>query len=388
LMAGRLAEAETDGVIVARMRDEVALLQTRALRLPDSQTHLLRTLREMQTVYRSRAWVIGVSGSLVSLLFLSLAYFGYRWVFVPIHVLHQGAARVAQGDFDYRVELDTNDEMAELAAAFNKMTARFQEITSDLDRQVKERSRQLVRSERLAGVGFLAAGIAHEINNPLSAICMAAESVQNRLRDLIGETSPEEPASDEEVAIVTQYLKMIRDEALRCRGITGRLLDFARGQDTVVAAVDVRLVVEEVLDLVGHLSKFQDRHIDFSSTIPCVAVVNRAEIKQVVLNLVANALEATEEGGTLRVEAEDLTDRVVLSFRDDGCGMVRDTLDDIFEPFFTQRNGGGGTGLGLSISHRIISEHGGTIEAASEGLGQGSAFRVDLPKRQAEQAAA
>ena len=88
------------------------------------------------------------------------------------------------------------------------------------------------------------------------------------------------------------------------------------------------------------------------------------------------------------MEAEDLTDRVVLSFRDDGCGMVRDTLDDIFEPFFTQRNGGGGTGLGLSISHRIISEHGGTIEAASEGLGQGSAFRVDLPKRQAEQAAA
>lgn len=390
-MAGRLGEEETDPSIVARMRDEVAILQTRTLQLPDSRAHLLRTLQDMQAVYRSRAWFIGVSGTLVSLLFLSLVYFGYRWIFVPIRVLHQGAARVAQGDFDYRVTLDTNDEMSELADAFNKMTTRFQEIAGDLDRQVKERSRQLVRSERLVGVGFLAAGVAHEINNPLSAICMAAESIQGRFRDLLemkhNQTSPDE-TTDDELEVITQYLKMIRDESLRCREITARLLDFSRSQDAILAAVDVTTVITEVLDLVGHMSKFRDREIEFVRTTPCVAVINRAEIKQVVLNLVANALEASEEGGSLRVEAEDLTDRVILSFRDDGCGMTSEDLDVIFEPFFTQRNGGGGTGLGLSISHRIISEHEGTIEAASDGPGQGSTFRVDLPKRLSGQAAA
>ena len=144
------------------------------------------------------------------LLFVAFVHAGYRWVFQPIRALHEGARRVAQGDLDYRVELSTRDEMAELAESFNQMTERFRDIRDDLDDQVRDRSRQLVRSERLAGVGFLAAGVAHEINNPLAAIAMAGESLQERLEALLGQAAPDEQT------VIRQYAEMIGREAFRC----------------------------------------------------------------------------------------------------------------------------------------------------------------------------
>ncbi len=107
----------------------------------------------------------------------------YRWIFRPLRMLIAGSRRVAAGEFGYRIRLDTDDEMAELAKALNDMTARFQEIRDDLDRQVQERTKQVVRSEQLASVGFLAAGVAHEINNPLASIAMCAESLEGRFRE-------------------------------------------------------------------------------------------------------------------------------------------------------------------------------------------------------------
>src|SRR5205814_6260086 len=115
----------------------------------------------------------------------SLLRFFYRWVFYPIRDLEQGAGRVARGDFDFRIEVDSGDEMEDLAAAFNDMTSRLSEMYRDLARQVNERSRQLVRSERLASVGFLAAGVAHEINNPLASIAFCSEALETRLADLM-----------------------------------------------------------------------------------------------------------------------------------------------------------------------------------------------------------
>ena len=117
-------------------------------------------MREADRALASRTrWLIGSTIAAV-LLFVAFVHAGYRWVFQPIRALHEGARRVAQGDLDYRVELSTRDEMAELAESFNQMTDRFRDIRDDLDGQVRDRSRQLVRSERLAGVGFLAAGVA------------------------------------------------------------------------------------------------------------------------------------------------------------------------------------------------------------------------------------
>jgi len=369
-VAGRIEAEERGGLGV-----QVAGVLRTARSLPDPRAGLRGRLREAEGALASRTrWLIGSTIAAV-LLFVAFVHAGYRWVFQPIRALHEGARRVAQGDLDYRVELSTRDEMAELAESFNQMTDRFRDIRDDLDGQVRDRSRQLVRSERLAGVGFLAAGVAHEINNPLAAIAMAGESLQERLEALLGQAAPDEQT------VIRQYAEMIGREAFRCQEITARLLDFSRGQDTSRAPHDLVELVNEVLALVGHMSRFRDRVITFAAAGSCPLEINGPQIKQVVLNLVANALESTGERGRLDIELVSQTDLVTLSFADDGCGMTAETIENLFEPFFTTKSTGKGTGLGLSISHRIISDHGGTIEASSGGVGQGSLFRLQLPRR-------
>jgi signal transduction histidine kinase len=359
---------------VRRMTDEAAQLVMIAMQVPDPVSGMSSSLSRARQSYRSSLAAVWAASTVVLALFLGLLRSGYVWIFDPIRKLHQGARRVAQGDFNYRVQLKTRDEMAELADAFNKMTSRFQEIAADLDRQVQERSRQLVRSERLAGVGFLAAGVAHEINNPLSAIAMAGESLEGRLAGNL------DRLDISEAGVVHQYLRMIQDESFRCKQITERLLDFSRGRDSVRESTDIARLVSEVVAMLQYLSKYREKKIEFVNAGPCYAEVNGPEIKQVILNLVANGLDAVERGGTLRIRLREQTDHLVIEFEDDGCGMTPEVIDHLFEPFFTRKQSGQGTGLGLSISHRIIGQHGGTISATSPGAGLGSTFAVRLPR--------
>jgi two-component system NtrC family sensor kinase len=142
---------------------------------------------------------------------------------------------------------------------------------------------------------------------------------------------------------------------------------------------ELRDLVQGVLDMLGHLGKYQRKRIEFLPGEPVVADVNAQEIKQVVLNLLTNALESIEDHGHVVVELHQHAGQAELVVSDDGCGMTEEVLERLFEPFFTRRRHGQGTGLGLSISYRIIEEHGGQIEAASEGPGRGSRFRVWLP---------
>jgi signal transduction histidine kinase len=258
---------------------------------------------------------------------------------------------------------------------------RFQQAEEELLHKVKERSEQLVRSQKLANVGFLAAGVAHEINNPLSAISMAAESMEYRLYDLIGLQS-------QEAREIMDRVAMIRRESRRCGDITARLLDFSRGEKAGRLPSDIAELVREVLVIVHHLGQFQDRLIDFDCDHSVIAEVNSAQLKQVILNLVANALQATGPGGTVRIKLQEMVDSLVLAISDDGCGMDQETLQHVFDPFFTTRETGQGTGLGLSITHRIIEDHGGTVTPMSEGIGHGSTFQIRLPRRQSQKSAA
>jgi two-component system, NtrC family, sensor kinase len=377
-----LAVEEQRANVVAFLLTDVADLQTVVRQIPDPVEGMIGTLDHAKKVYRSSLITVWGATALVLLLLAGLIRNGYVWIFEPIREMHRGAVRVANGDFDYRVRLRTRDEMADLAEAFNRMTARFQEIAGDLDRQVQERSRQLVRSERLAGVGFLAAGVAHEINNPLSAIAMAAESLESRAADVLSRLEPAD------AAIIKQYLQMIQNESFRCKEITERLLDFSRGRESTREPTDLTRLVSEVIAMVQYLGKFREKKIDFTHAAPCYAEVSGPEIKQVVLNLVANGLDAMQPGGTLSIELIEQTDHVTLSFRDEGCGMTPEVIEHMFEPFFTSKQPGQGTGLGLSISHRIITQHGGTISASSAGPGQGSTFSIRLPRKPPRQTAA
>jgi two-component system, NtrC family, sensor kinase len=370
----RLGDLAQQKAGVAHVLQRVARLQTLSRQMPDFQSGMIESLNRAKDIYNSRIRIVIATTCIVLVLFAILAWVVYAGILVPVQKLHQGAIRVADGDFWYQLDLPRRGEMTELAAAFNKMTARFQESQQDLNRQVEERSRQLMRSERLANIGFLAAGVAHEINNPLSAISMAAESLSSRAAALADAADP-----DEAKAVAT-YLAMIRRESERCEQITRKLLDFASGKDGRRERVDLTRLVHDVLDMVRPMGRYRSRNIEFFRTQPCYAEVNGPEIKQVVLNIVSNALESMEDGGTLRIRFTEQVDSVHLLFEDDGCGMTDDVLRHLFEPFFTRRKDGRGTGLGMAISQRIIGDHHGTLEAASAGPKQGSVFRIRLPK--------
>lgn len=321
------------------------------------------------------------------LLMVSLLRFFYRWTFNPLRDLQAGVGRVGQGDFEHPIDVHSSDEMQELAEAFNDMTRRLREMYGDLARQVNERSRQLVRSERLAGVGFLAAGVAHEINNPLASITFCSEALERRLADLIGRPEPAASVSLQLRAVggeegdretVFKYLKMVQDEAFRCKKITERLLEFSRGGERTREPADLAEIIQSVIDVSQHLPSFKGKTIDFPGG-RVTAWVNAQEIKSVVLNMVVNALDSMDEGGTLSIRLNEHDGLGEMQFTDTGCGMPADVLENIFEPFFTKSRTGKGTGLGLSISHRVISQHGGEIEASSDGPGHGSTFTVRIP---------
>jgi two-component system, NtrC family, sensor kinase len=357
---------------------ELEKLQNLAADLP---SHLHKKLTgfadEVRGQYRmliNGTWVTTIAAVLLFAIFVHLFY---RWIFLPLRILVAGSRQVALGDFDYRIYLATNDEMSELAEAMNGMTARFQAIRDDLDQQVQERTKQVVRAEQMASVGCLAAGVAHEINNPLASIAMCAESLESRIL-------PNLP-KDDQYAVVTNYLRMIQNEAFRCKEITEKLLDFSRIGPVQRQNIDLGELIQGVIDMVGHIGKYQKKHIEFIRRETAVASVSAQEIKQVVLNLLTNALDSLDENGAVRIELAARAGYAEMAVIDNGCGMEPDVLKHIFEPFFTRRRGGQGTGLGLSISYRIVSDHGGTIEGYSPGAGQGATFRVRLPLSQSRQ---
>jgi signal transduction histidine kinase len=327
--------------------------------------------------YQASRIIVWTSALMVLAMLWGLATLFHRWVLYPVRLLQRGVRRVARGSFDYKIELKTGDEMQGLAEAFNDMTARLSVTYADLERQVRERSRQLVRSERLAGVGFLAAGVAHEINNPLASIAFCSEALESRLAALLHHQSNQSDAK-----VVRNYLRMIQEEAFRCKSITEKLLDFARCSEIQRERTDLAGLIQGVVEMVRHMGKYRAKHILFHPPRePVMAHVDSQEIKQVVLNLVVNALDSMDQGGTLRIDLRYTERMAEMLFADDGYGMTPDVLENLFEPFFTKRRVGKGTGLGLSITHRIVSQHQGEITAHSDGEGRGSTFIVRLPIR-------
>ena len=326
---------------------------------------------EVRIGYRTLIVTTWASALAAAVLLAALGVLTYRWVFRPLRLLGHGSRRVAKGDFGFRIRLDTRDEMAELAAALNDMTQRFEEIRDDLDRQVQLRTREVIRNEQLASVGFLAAGVAHEINNPLASIAMCAESLESRIAAL--------PADHADAKVTRRYLELIQNEAFRCKGITEKLLDFSRLGEVRRQATAIGGLVADVADMLRHVGRFSGKSIEIAEGPDVLVMVNPQEVKQVVLNLLVNALDCVEDGGQVQVAVKRSGAEALLTFTDNGCGMTTEVLEHLFEPFFTRRKTGQGTGLGLSIVHRIVADHGGRIEAHSDGPGTGATFRVTLP---------
>jgi two-component system NtrC family sensor kinase len=377
-----LQEQQVENVLgnltyINRLLGEVEDLQKLAAELPSHLHKRLQVLsHDVRSQYRTAIIAAWANAIVAVVVLVAARRVFYKWFADPLQVLVAGSRQVATGNFAHRIQLDARDELGELADAMNAMTDGFREIRDDLDRQVQERTNQVVRSEQLASVGFLAAGVSHEINNPLASIALCSESLEGRLQELL-EGAPAERADD--VKIVRNYLQMIQREAFRCKQITEKLLDFARRGDSQRHTTDLRELVEGVLEMVQHLGRYQDRHLELLPGAPVFAAVNPQEMKQVVLNLVTNGLESLDPGGRVTVAIDRQGDRARITIDDSGCGMTDEVRKHLFEPFFTRRRSGQGTGLGLSITHRIVAEHRGQIDATSDGPQRGSRFVVSLP---------
>lgn len=390
---------------IARMQQDQDLDQLGDLahQLPDLLTRRMISFRdEVRTRYRT--WIIMAWSSAIVAAGMLVGLFVYARSAVvrPFKNLLYGARRVAQCDFAYRIHTSSSDEIAELAHAINLGAQSFLAIQKDLKEQVRQRSEEVIRNEQLASVGFLAAGVAHEINNPLAAIAWSAEALEarlhrilhpvlqssdaNRLEDSVSDAGASLAGSDLET--LRTYLRRIQDEAFRCKGITERLLDFSRlGTNQRKQQTDMNTIVEDVVEMVRHLGPYRSQKVEFElADKPAIAWASPQEMTQVVLNLVTNALESLDpdsKTGIVRVKVQNRpeSEQVYLLIEDNGCGMDDEVLKHLFEPFFTRRRDGRGTGLGLPITNRIITDHGGRITPRSDGPGMGSRFEIVLPSK-------
>ncbi len=365
--------------VVGQLRSDVDHLHELSVKLPSYLHDRFRDLAsDVRNEYRFAIVLAWTTTLLTSALLIAAVQLFRKWIARPLATLVSGSRKVAAGKFDHRIHLESDDEMRELAESMNDMTARFQEIRDDLDSQVRERTKQVVRSEQLASVGFLAAGVAHEINNPLASIAMCSESLEGRLTELLDHVS-EEHRGDRDV--VRNYLEMIQKEAFRCKQITEKLLDFSRMGDPERQNTDLRELVGGVIEMIRHLGKYQNKNVILRDGGPVIVELCPQEIKQVVLNLITNALDSVDSGGAVIVAVRQRNSDAQLVVEDNGCGMTDEVRQHLFEPFFTRRRGGQGTGLGLSITYRIVEEHNGQITPDSDGPGKGSRFTVSLPLR-------
>jgi two-component system NtrC family sensor kinase len=274
----------------------------------------------------------------------------------PLETLAQATEKVAQGDRTVTVPVEGTGELTILAESFNSMVE-----------TLRTTEQQLIQSEKLASVGQLAAGVAHEINNPLGTILLFSDIMRKEL-----------PSDDPRRDDVT----MIIDEATRCKTIVSDLLNFARQNEVLAQTTDVNALLTDTIDEITIQPVF-DQVKTVSQLDPSLPNIQAdpAQLREVFVNLMTNAAEAMAAGGTLTVTTANAEDEMIkIAFQDTGCGIPEQNLSRIFTPFFTTKAIGKGTGLGLAIVYGIIKMHRGQIYVESE-VGVGSTFTITLPVR-------
>jgi two-component system NtrC family sensor kinase len=292
----------------------------------------------------------------------------------------EATRKISQGDLSHQVAVTSRDEIGYLAASFNKMTADLREANAELvdwgktlEKKVEERTKELtmmqaslIQSEKLASLGKLSAGVAHEINNPLGGILIYSHL-------LLEDTPKDNPHYSN--------LKKIIKETSRCKDIVKGLLEFARPKDPEMSHLDINTIVEKSLYIIEGQSMFQNVIIEkhLARDLPRI-VGDGAQLQQVFMNIILNAAEAMDNDGTLtlRTGLSGGGRFIDTQFSDTGHGIQEDDIKRLFEPFFTTREVGKGTGLGLAISYSIIRKHQGNIEVSSH-EGEGATFTVKLP---------
>ena len=339
---------------------------------------------------RHVAYLIGFSLGFIFLVAASVGVLLQRLIYLPLKDLESGAKKITFGDLDHTIRVRNDDEFGRVAGSFNLMRmalkkSRFemQELVQTLESKVEERTQELrvaeaevAQGEKLASVGLLASGIAHELNNPLTGVLTFTSLLRKKMED----GSPD-----------AEDLDLVIRETKRCASIIRRLLDFAREKVPVKGFFNLNQLIEDTVRFVDRPASLQNIVIttDLDSDLP--QVWGDADlIKQVILNILVNAQQAIEGQGKIIVESRryvakarpktgaEAPPMVEIAIKDTGCGIPEANLQRIFDPFFTSKEVGKGTGLGLSVSFGIVKAHGGGIKVESV-VGVGTTFRVRLP---------
>ena len=343
-----------------------------------------------QAMQTHTLYIIGVSLGFIVLVSLSVGLLLQRLIYLPLKDLESGAEKVTHGDLDHAIPVRNDDEFGMVAGSFNQMTAALKKSTAEmrdlvqtLEEKVDKRTQELLvaeaevaQGEKLAAVGMLASGIAHELNNPLTGVL----TFTSLLRKKMQEGSPD-----------AEDLDLVIRETKRCASIIRRLLDFAREKVPVKGYFNLNRLIEDTVRFVDRPASLQDIEIRTQLDPGLPEIWGDADlIKQVILNLLVNAQQAIEQRGEIVIESRQSraadaakdpaapAGMVEIVVRDTGCGIPEANLQRIFDPFFTSKEVGKGTGLGLSVSHGIIKAHGGTIKVEST-VGVGTTFRIQLP---------
>jgi two-component system, NtrC family, sensor kinase len=310
-----------------------------------------------------RAVVISAAIFLVGLLIIFVITM--RFIH-PIERLTVAAKRIEEGNLEYRVNIDRDDEIGSLATAFDQMAERLMQR----ERELKQSQDTLRRADRLSSLGLLTAGLAHEIRNPLVAIRTFTQLLPERYDD---------------VEFREGFQGLALKEVDRICGLINDLLSFARPSKPNVAPENINDVVENIARILESQAKEKNVVIlrEFDAKLTKVWI-DREQMKQVFMNLILNAIQAMKDGGSIviatgvsaRNNAELIREYVQVEIRDTGIGIPQENLEHIFDPFFTSKDEG--SGLGLAVSHRIVQEHGGFLTVKSQ-VGKGTSFFVHVP---------
>jgi signal transduction histidine kinase len=303
-----------------------------------------------------------------------LSVFLSRGLVRPVRVLSESALRIAEGDREHRIKLETGDEMEDLARQFNRMVEFLRDQQADLERtnielteanrQLRKLQAQLLRSERLAALGQLSAGVSHELDNPVGVILGYAELI----RDEVQTGSP-----------LDEYASVILNETKRCKRIIAGLLDFSRPSQGDRQVLDPGELIREMVAQLTEQRPFRriKWNLELGDGVPRIEVDPDA-LRQVLVNLALNSAQAMADEGEITVDLITLRSRdqdgCLLRFTDTGPGIGEDAVERVFDPFYTTKEKGEGTGLGLSICRKLIEESGGWIRAAGGGV-----FEIWLP---------
>jgi len=322
-------------------------------------------LQTLQTTKQMLEWV----SALGILIGTTVIWLLVRKVTEPLRTLSASVEAVGKGDFSHRVDVRSNDECGDLAAAFNHMTENLQRSRDQLENTVetlKTTQAQLIQSEKLSGIGEFVAGVAHELNNPLTSVMGFSE--------LLGRADGN--------AQTTRHLDMIHKSAQRCHKIVQSLLSFARRRAPERKLANLNELVEGAIEFLQYQLRTSNIEVttQLDPKLP-TAMVDPHQLQQVFLNIINNARQAIENHqpkGAIRITTETCGHNLRIVFNDDGPGISEQNLSKVFDPFFTTKDVGKGTGLGLSLCYGIIKEHGGNITVRSK-PGDGASFIIELP---------